>query len=166
MSLKSELAKLDKKALIEIIADLCKKNKPVQEYLNFYFQPDEDGLFEKYKAKVYEAFFPKRGFGYNLKQGKQSISDFKKLSPSPVLVADLMLFYVETGVDFTNDFGDIDETFYNSLESTFAAALKMMRKEEILDRFKERASMIMKNTEHIGWGFHFVLRETYYQFYG
>jgi len=65
MSLKPELLKLDKKQLIELIADLYKKNKSVQEYLDFFIKPDEDGLFEKYKMKVYEAFFPKRGFGYN-----------------------------------------------------------------------------------------------------
>jgi len=165
MSLKSDLAKLDKKALIEIIADLGKKNKAVQEYLSFYFKPDEDGLFEKYKTKVYEAFFPKRGYGYNLKQGKQAISDFKKLGPSEDLVADLMLFYVETGVEFTNDFGDIDATFYSSLESTFSAALKIMKKEDVLDKFKDRAARILKDTRNIGWGFHDVLCDTFYQFY-
>lgn len=165
MSLKSDLAKLDKNALIEIIADLGKKNKAVQEYLNFYFKPDEDGLFEKYKAKVYKAFFPKRGFGYNLKQGKQAISDFKKLGPSESLVADLMLFYVETGVECTNDFGDISETFYSSLESTFAAALKIMKKEDVLDKFEDRAARIPKDTRNIGWGFHDVLCDTFYQFY-
>ncbi len=165
MSLKSDLAKLDKKALIEIIADLGKKNKAVQEYLSFYFKPDEDGLFEKYKTKVYEAFFPKRGYGYNLKQGKQAISDFKKLGPSEDLVADLMLFYVETGVEFTNDFGDIDATFYSSLVSTFSAALKIMKKEDVLDKFKDRAARILKDTRNIGWGFHDVLCDTFYQFY-
>ena len=165
MSLKTELAKLDKKALIELIADLYKKNKAVQEYLNFYMKPDESGLFEKYKTKIYEAFFPKRGFGYNLKQGKQAISDFKKLGVSELAVSDLMLFYVETGVKFTNDFGDINEAFYNSMESTYASALKMMRTENLLDQFKQRALLILEDTADIGWGFHDTLFDTYYQFY-
>jgi len=165
MSLKTELSKLDKKQLTELIADLYRKNKSVQEYLDFYFKPDEDGLFEKYKAKIYETFYPKRGFGYNLKQGKQAISDFKKLGPSEDLVADLMLFYVETGIEFTNDFGDINETFYSSLESTFAAALKMMKKEDVLDKFEDRAARVLKDTQNIGWGFHDVLCDTFYQFY-
>jgi hypothetical protein len=165
MSLKTELSKLDKKQLIELIADLYKKNKSVQEYLNFFIKPDQDGLFEKYKTKVYEAFFPKRGYAYSLKQGKQAIADFKKLGPSEDLVADLMLFYVETGVEFTNDFGDIDATFYSSLESTFAAALKILKKEDVLDKFEDRAARILKDTRNIGWGFHDVLRDTFYQFY-
>lgn len=75
---------------------------------------------KKYRDKVYEAFYPKRRFDYNLKQGKQAISDFKKLAPSAESLVDLMLFYVETGIEFTNDFGDINEVCYSSLESTFA----------------------------------------------
>jgi hypothetical protein len=165
MSMKSELAKLDKKTLIELIADLCKKNKSAQEYFTFYIKPDEEGLFEKYRVKVYETFYPKRGFGYNLKQGKQYISDFKKLGPSDGSLADLMLFYVETGVEFTNDFGDINETFYSSLHSTFAAALKIMQKEALLDQFKQRSIKILNDTEDMGWGFHDALCYTFYNFY-
>lgn len=165
MSIKTELAKLEKKALVEIISDLYKKNKSVQEYLNFYIKPDEDGLLEKYRAKVYEAFYPKRGFDYNLKQGKQAISDFKKLGPSSELLADLTLFYVETGVEFTNDFGDMNEPFYNSLESTFASALKLMYKERLLHQFEQRCSQVLENTQDIGWGLHDGLGEIFYQYY-
>jgi hypothetical protein len=165
MALKNELAKLDKKALIEIIADLYKKNKQVKEYLDFYFKPDEDGLFEKYQAKVYENFYPKRGFGYNLKQGKQYISEFKKLGASPELLISLMLFYVETGVKFTNEFGDINEAFYNSLDSTYANALKLIKKEGLLDQFKEQAFQVLLDTKNIGWGFHDSLSYTFYSFY-
>lgn len=165
MSIKTELGKLEKSALIEIISDLYKKNKSVQEYLNFYIKPDEDGLFEKYRAKVYEAFFPKRGFGYNLKQGKQSITDFKKLGPSAESLADLMLFYVETGVKFTGDYGDMNETFYNSMESTYANALKIIYKERLLEVFKQRSMQILDDTRDMGWGFHDSLSDTFYQFY-
>jgi hypothetical protein len=165
MALKNDLTKLDKKALIEIISDLYKKNKTVKEYLDFYFKPDEDGLFEKYKAKVYESFYPKRGFGYNLKQGKQHISEFKKLGPSPELLASLMLFYVETGVQFTNDFGDINEPFYNSLTSTYAHALKLIQKEDLLSRFEQQALQLLVDSENIGWGLHYSLSDTFYYFY-
>ncbi|SEP42455.1 DUF6155 family protein [Mucilaginibacter sp. AW1-7] len=165
MALKNDLTKLDKKALIEILADLYKKNKQVKEYLDFYFKPDEDGLFEKYQAKVYETFYPKRGFGYNLKQGKQYISEFKKLEASAALLAALMLFYVQTGIQFTNDYGDIDETFYNSLSSTYASALKLLKKEDLLDQFEERAFQLLLDSKNIGWGLNDSLSYTFYNFY-
>ncbi len=164
--IKKELKELDRDKLIDLVADLYKKNKSVKEYFDFFVNPDEKKLFNKYRDKVYEAFYPKRGDNFKLKDGKQAISDFKKLEPSADLLADLMLFYVETGVDFTNDYGDINEGFYSSLESTYVAALTLMKKHNLLDKFKERAGKVVNDTSGIGWGFHDSLGETYSDFYG
>lgn len=163
--IKKELKKLDKDKLIDIVGDLYKKNKSVKEYLDFYFNPDERELFNKYQEKVYEAFYPKRGYNLKLKDGKQAISDFKKLKPSSDFLADLMLFYVETGVQYTNDFGDIDEGFYSSLEKTYVTALTLMAKENMLDKFEDRAGKVVTETIDIGWGFHENLQSFYSDFY-
>src|SRR6266487_3484273 len=112
---KKELKKLDKDKLIHLVADLYTKNKSVKEFFDFYVNHNENAVFDKYRNKIFEAFYPKRGFSYSLKEGKQAINDFKKMGSSCDLLADLMLFYVETGVKFTNDFGDIVESFYSSL---------------------------------------------------
>jgi hypothetical protein len=74
-----------------------------------------------------------------LKDGKNAINEFKKLGPDAKYLADLMLFYVETGVKFTNDFSDINETFYSSLETTYVSALKLMKKENLLEIFLIRS---------------------------
>ena len=163
--IKKELKKFDKDKLINIIADLYKTNKSVKEFFDFYVSPNERQLFNKYRDKVFEAFYPKRGFKYKLKDGKQAISDFKKLGPSADLLADLMLFYVETGVKFTNDFGDIDEVFYSSMETTYVAALTLMRKQDLLDKFADRASKVVSDTSDIGWGFHDYLCDAHSNFY-
>jgi len=163
--IKKELKKFDKDKLINIIADLYKTNKSVKEFFDFYVNPNERQLFNKYRDKIFEAFYPKRGFKYKLKDGKQAISDFKKLGPSADLLADLMLFYVETGVKFTNDFGDIDEVFYSSMETTYVAALTLMRKENLLDKFADRAGKVVSDTSGIGWGFHDYLCDAHSNFY-
>lgn len=163
--IKKELKKIDKNKLIDLVVELYKKNKSVKEYFDFYVNPNEKELFIKYRDKVFEAFYPKRGYTLKLKDGKQAISDFKKLGPSQELIADLMLFYVEVGVHYTNNFGDIDEAFYSSLESTFVAALTLMRKENILDKFANRASNVVSDTADIGWGFHDYLGDVYCDFY-
>ncbi len=163
--IKKELKKLDKDNIIDLVADLYRKNKSVKEFFDFYINPDEGELFNKYRNKVFEAFYPKRGYKYKLKDGKQAISDFKKLEPSADLLADLMLFYVETGILFTNDFGDIDEGFYLSMEKTYDAALKLMKKENLLDKYAERAGKVVSDTSGIGWGFHDELGDIYSEFY-
>jgi hypothetical protein len=163
--LKKELKKFDKEKLIDLIADLYKKNKSIKEFLDFYVSPDENELFKKHRDKVFEAFYPKRGYGYKLKDGKQAISDFKKYEPATELLADLMMFYVESGVKFTNDFGDVNEAFYNSLTTTFVDALKIMDKENLLHRFEERVEKIVDNTRGIGWGVHDYLVQVWFDFY-
>jgi hypothetical protein len=163
--IKKELKKFDKDKLINIIADLYKTNKSIKEFFDFYVNPNERQLFNKYRDKVFEAFYPRRGFNYKLKDGKQAISDFKKLGPSADLLADLRLFYVETGVKFTNDFGDINEAFYKSLATTFVDALTLMEKENLLDKFEERVGKIIDETSGIGWGFHDYLVQVWIDFY-
>jgi Family of unknown function (DUF6155) len=163
--IKKELNRFDKDKLIQLITELYKKNKSVKEYFDFFVNPDENALFEKYKAKVSDAFYPKRGYELKLRDGKQAIAEFKKIEPATILLADLMLFYVECGVKFTNEFGDIDEAFYSSIEKVYLKALALMHKEEILDQFKSRAFKIVEDTSDIGWGFHDYLGEVYYNHY-
>lgn len=163
--IKKELRKFDKEKLVDLVVDLYKKNKSVKEFLDFFVNPNEKELFLKYKDKVYEAFYPKRGDRLKLSDGKKAISDFKKLEASKELLSELMLFYAETGVEFTNEFGDIDEPFYNSIASVYSSALTLMDKENILNKFADRAKKIVDDTSGIGWGFHYELGDIYYQFY-
>lgn len=164
--IKKELKKLEKDELINLITDLCKKSKSVKDFFDFYVNPDEKKLFNKYCDKVLEAFFPKRGHKPKLKVGKQAISDFKSFSPSEDLLADLMLYYVETGVKFTNDFGRISKPICSSLETTYLAALTLMKKEDLLDKFAVRANKVVKDTRNIGWFLHDRVREIHADFYG
>jgi len=163
--IKKELNRLDKAKLIDLLADLYKKNKSVKEFFDYYINPDERKLLTKYREKVFEAFYPRSGDSYKLKDGKQAIRDFKKLGASAESVVDLMLFYVETGVKFTNEFGDINEAFYNSVASVYYGALTLMKKEVLLDKFAERAKDVVTDTSGIGWGFHDYLMDCHCDFY-
>jgi len=163
--IKKELKKLDKDKIIDLVADLYKKNKSVKEFFDFYVNPNESELLNKYREKVLEAFYPKRGFNFKLIDAKQAISDFKKLGPSLDLLGDLMLFYVETGVKFTNDYGDVDEAYYRSLAKAFTDALTLIKKENQLDRFEIRVEKIIDDTSGIGWGFHDYLVQIWCDFY-
>src|SRR4030042_1740947 len=115
LELKKELASYDKKQLIGLISELYEKNKSVKEYLDHLISLDDQAYTKEYKAKIKRAFFSKNG-SYNLVSGKKAISDFKKIGSSSTSLVDLMLYYVECGIQFTKDFGDINEKFYASLE--------------------------------------------------
>lgn len=100
-----------------------------------------------------------------MREGKKALSDFQKLEPAAELVADLLLVCVETGVRFTNEYGDIDEAFYAGLENMYAKALALMRQEKLLTQFAARTAQVVRDTSGTGWGFHEYLAEAREKFY-
>jgi hypothetical protein len=162
-NLKKELAEYDKKMLIGLISDLYDKNKSVKEYLDYFLNPDEQVILKAYKTKVKEAFYPKRGFGFNLAAGKKAISDFRKLNPSIESLIDIMLYYAECGVQFTKDYGDINENYYLSIERTFRDSMELIDLNQLHDKFKDKAFNIYQNSENTGWGFNETLGDFYYE---
>jgi len=161
--LKKELAEYDKKMLIGLISELYDKNKSVREYLDYFLKPDENEVLQTYKTKVNEAFYPRRGVGYNLAAGKKAISDFRKLKPSADALIELMLYYSECGVQFTKDYGDINESFYLSIERAFRDSLGLIDNNKLHNKFKDKAFKIYQNSENTGWGFNETLGDFYYE---
>lgn len=162
---KKEIESFDKKQLLGLIMDVYTKNTSAKEYLDFLFNPNDVEVLKSYKLKVREAFYPKRGYGCKLSKGKKAISDYRKLNPTPDSLIDLLLCYVESGVDFTNDYGDIDENFYSSIEGVYDNALKMISKVGLQNKYKDRAYQVTTKTENIGWGFHDAFCDCYYDIY-
>ena len=164
--LKKELEGFDKKKLIGLISELYDKNKSVKEYLDYYLKPDESEILKVYKVKVREAFFPKRGINYNLGSGKKTIGDFRKLSPSPESLIDLMIYYVECGVEFTNNYGDINESYYLSLAKVFRDSLELIDINLLHKSFNDKAHNIVDISENIGWGFYDAVLNLYLETFG
>jgi hypothetical protein len=69
---------------------------------------------------------------------------------------ELMLTYVENGVEFTNEYGDIDEKFYDKIYEMleqFCDLLKTPEGQLLYPLFRERLLKIRDDTEEIAWGF-------------
>jgi hypothetical protein len=116
---------------------------------------------------VEQEFFPERGHGkLGLKAAKNAISEFGKLTGDVKRSLELKLIYVENGVRFTLTFGDIDERFYNSMESMYADIINQVNRDEtgeLFEEFEERLEAIVWNTRGVGWGFHDNLAEMHGQ---
>ena len=165
LEVKKELQKLDSKELIKHISELYKKFPAVKEYFDFFISTNEEELLDRYKSKVREGIFPKRGYELKLSISRKAINDFKKLGTSSEAIGHLMLYYVQCGVDFTNDFGDIDEPFYTSMENTYAKALELLSKESSLEKLNKQAKKIVDDSSETGWGFGDYLADVYYSHY-
>ncbi|WP_308161986.1 DUF6155 family protein [Bacillus sp. ISL-75] len=164
--LKKQLKKYEQKELIELIVEVFRANKEVQNYLSSKFLGDEviEVLFHQVKKKIKNEFFPERGFGkLRLAEAKKEITAFKKATNDEKRTVDLMLFYVEMGVEFTNSYGDINEGFYSSMVKMFdQVAMECDRDEELYKAYSTRLLSVLSKAEGTGWWFHEALEESYY----
>nr|HQI77550.1 hypothetical protein [Candidatus Latescibacterota bacterium] len=132
------------------------------------FQAEETtGIaLEKYRRKIVEQFFPTRGFGkLKLAEARKAIRDYRKATGNLIGTIDLMLTYVENGTEFTHQFGDINESFYNRLESVLNEMSQLLLREgsELYPQFRERVQRLRTHADGIGWGYGDALRDHVYQ---
>ena len=165
--LKKFLASLNEVQLKGEITELFKLFPAVKEYYKVKLDPaGEKDILEKYNKIIEDEFFPDRGFGklrYSVM--KKALEDFRKISRSPENIAELMISYAENGVEFTNEYGDIDQKFYNNIEGMYEKALKFVFEENLNQQFQDRFRKIMEASDGIGWGFSDGLCDLYYSYY-
>ena len=87
------------------------------------------------------------------------------MSSSPEYIADLMLYFVETGIEYTSTYGDIDEAFYRSLEGLYSRALERIIDNHLAPEFSDRCETVIDNTVDIGWLFNENLSEIHAQYF-
>jgi hypothetical protein len=151
--------------LLKGLYDLSPQNKA---WLRAKVLPigQDSGHLEECRQKVIRAIYnPARKFPDlpRFRDAKKVISEYKKATKDLTGTLDLMLTYVERGHAFTNDFGDIDEPFYDALINMlerFAVELKHSpARRELYERFRPRL-LKMSRTADIGWGYGDFVQET------
>lgn len=158
--LKKQLKTYKVEELISIIVDCYKSSDDVKKYIHVMLDPEsaENQLFDEARINISRQFYPERGEPkLKLAEAKKAISEFNRLCSNPVRTFDLMIYYVELGVEFTNDYGDIDEPFYNSMESMYQNVVNKIRAAKdpgLYSLYRDRLNAIVVNTDGIGWGFH------------
>ena len=162
--LKKQLNAMDKAELISMLCKLYKANRQCQAILDVEIcgASAEAPIIESCRKKILASFF---GGQLSLKNARAVISDFRIASQNKEGIADLMLYYVECGVEFTNLYGDIDERFYSSLESMFAdfvMILNSMENDSYYRRQSKRIRAVFEDTRNIGWGFSDEMARIYF----
>lgn len=161
--LKKHLKNCSQEELIDEISELFRRFPVVKKYYQIKLYPEsEEQVITKYKKAIEDEFLPSKGFNQSMhKTAKKAISEYKKVSQTPLGLVDIMLFYVEQGIKFTNTCSDVDEIFYISMEGMYEKAVAFISKNGFKDIFQERCQKIVEDTSDIGWGFHDALHEIY-----
>lgn len=80
-----------------------------------------------------------------------SVTDYRQRTGDSLGTLDLMLTFVETGTRFTNEFGDIDEPFYEGLELMFDDFRELLLAHPDLYAEADLAQRLAKLARDAGW---------------
>jgi len=154
-----QLTSWNKPTLLALVKDLYDAADVNRDFIHARCQAGESGgeVLEKYRSKIVEQFFPARGEGkLKLGEARKTIRDYRKATGNLPGTAELLMTYVENGTRFTHEYGDIDERFYNSVESALDELAALLRGEArgLYPQFSERLARVEQMTDGIGWGFH------------
>lgn len=115
--MKKELKKLKQDELVDLIIEISKLNKENKSFLKSKLLNDENESFIIYCKKIDVAFSCYELM--SLKDARQAINDFKKVSKDISKVIDLHIYYIESAYELEKTDWRFQENFYLAIESIF-----------------------------------------------
>lgn len=139
---RKQLESKSKKELIELILRL-----ESGKYLNL----NED--IKDVKREINAQYYPKgKDIGdANQKLIKKLIENYKHLTLDENGFIELCVYNTEKGIKYTNDYGDIDEDFYDGVIEIYEDGLKLIKKHNLIDVYNSKCNSFIKKTDGIGW---------------
>lgn len=120
----------------------------------------DETLVENYRQRIAEAFFAEDEWGTpqtpNMLVAARLITGYRQATGDLLGTLDLMLAFVETGTRFTNEFGDIDEPFYEGLELMLADFRDLLLAHPNLYEqadLAQRLAKLVRDAGWLGWGY-------------
>ncbi len=122
--LKKYLSSLTKEQLEEQFTAMYEKFGEVKTYYNFVFNPNEEKLEQEAKSKIVNEYFPVRGKKAKMRRStaQKYIKHFITLGVDPYIVADVMLFNIETAQKYSAKKFIASSSFYKSIYNSYKQA--------------------------------------------
>ncbi len=120
----------------------------------------DETLLATYRQRINEDFFGEDEWGTpqmpNMLVTARLIAGYRQAGGDLLGTLDLMLTFVEAGTRFTNDYGDIDEPFYEGLELMLDDFQKLLLVHPNLYEegdLAQRLAKLRRDAGPIGWGY-------------
>lgn len=159
--IKQVMAGWSEKQLAGLVQDLYRLNPDNAAFLHARLLGEQTtgSTLNPYKKRICEAVSPSQPWkkDVRLADGRKAISEFKKANGNIKDTLMLMTYYVQCGNDFTLEFGDIDERFYDSMRSMVHQIKDALIKEKDQGLTEAILPLLEKEFERIdgqmGWGY-------------
>jgi len=147
------LQSLDKQELESQVLDLYQRFKPVKDYYNFVFNPKEDKLVEEAKFKIANEYFPLKRKRARMRRSvaQKYIKQFILLEMDPALIADVMLFNLETAQRYNEKKRINQESFYKSMLNSFSQLVEFSELNGLRTVYEKRLTEIVDTAFEQEW---------------
>ena len=165
------LGELSQPQLIELMEELCSLNEDVLLFLRTRLMNSSVSI-EPYRKKICSAFRVDPMYNEELEwhAADRAVEQYRMAADDEEGLAELFVLYVKEANDYTLEYGDIDEAYYEVMEESFQKAvdhlLCMREKRKNIDRFIKDLRGVVRSTSGIGWGYHDALSEMFYEAFG
>jgi hypothetical protein len=151
--LKKYLISLPKEELEEQLLSLYDKFADVKAYYDFVFNPKEEKLEQEAKVKIANEYFPLKGKRPKLRRSvaQKYIKHFLTLGVDPYVVADVMLFNIETAQKFSAKRELKYSSFYKSILNSYKQVVDYVVANGIANDYKERIATVKNETFRQYW---------------
>lgn len=151
--LKKYLTSLPKEELEEQMLALYDKFADVKAYYDFVFNPKEEKLEQEAKVKIANEYFPTRGKRPKLRRStaQKYIKHFVTLGVDPHVVADIMLYNIETAQKYSAKREMSSSAFYKSIYNSYKQAVDYVAVNGMNSNFTPRIKAIYDETFRQHW---------------
>ena len=164
--IKTPIEQFKKSELVSLIRDLYRLSPENKDFFHTRFATGEDPL-PRYKKIIQDAIHPylEDHEPLEIEKANDAINRYSKAVDDPIGEAELRIFYVECGNNFTLSYGDIDEDFYDAVLDMYESAIETILETppDKQKEFQKRLKAIMVSASHIGWGYGDGLGDLYYE---
>jgi hypothetical protein len=152
-ALKSYLKELTKDQLEAQVLDLYARFKQVKTFYDFSFNPKEDKLITEAKQKISKEYFPQTRRRPKARRSiaQNYIKHFLQIGVQESLLADLMLFNLETAQRYNLSRPQKADAFYKSLANSFIQALSFVQYHRLQVEFGHRLKAFVAETQNQDW---------------
>ena len=152
--LKKLLASMGRSELENLVLELYTL-PAVKDAVNLKLNPEyTEEVVNRYEKKLGKVLMPANPERMSIPAAKEILSEVKGVSGIfPRVTAEVYLYAAECACDFTETFGDIDESFYNSLSDFYQTAADIAKADDKLkDELWDRFHALNESFYSMGWG--------------
>jgi len=151
--LKKYLVSLPKEDLEEQLLALYEKFADVKAYYDFVFNPKEEKLEQEAKVKIANEYFPTKSKRPKLRRSvaQKYIKHFLTLGVDPFVLADVMLFNIETAQKYSAKREMRYGSFYKSMLNSYKQAVDYVAANGMAPNFKARIAAVQSEAFRQKW---------------